>query len=557
MRRTRRTIRISLLAAVLAACCLASSTASSIGTAEELGPFDERLAPELVASITESPAEAVDVWIIFSEQPAVAAAPALRADYTARIDEVRAPARAALARIRTLLPSREDRIELGVAGLMEREVALLYPEERAVLRSSRDETVRLVREMRSEILEAAAPRCERLQDPLRRYVESLPSGSVLGSSNVLNSVFARVRPADLPALVAAFPTIGRVDASPTLTVSMDKSVGAIGASSFTSPGYNGSGQSVAIGDTGIDTSHPAFSLGGGGNVVTASTVQLAIAAVQSNFNDNASSTDDLHGHGTHLCGTVASQDSTYGGVAPGTGVLNAKCFYRTTSNQGSGTGPDIAAATDWAITNGATVFNGSFGGGGTSNGNSGFSVYFDAAVEVSGMSVAIAAGNSGPNSGTIGLPGDAFNIVTVGAFNDRNTTSGSDDAIASFSSRGNTSDGRRKPDLSAPGVSIQSASWIWETANDFRSSNGTSMATPHVAGAMALLLDYNAAWQPEAVKALLINSVRNSSPVPRHRGRRGASVPWILRRPTPIATTSRPGRSRAAVTTTSSSRCPE
>jgi len=357
-RRSQRRVRFRTAACgVLVLACFGAASS----TAQELGPFDARLAPELVAHIAETPGTPVDVWVIFAEQPALAAAPRLRAEYTARIREVRAPARAALARIRELLPSRGEQIELGVAGLMQREAELLFPDERAILRSSRDETVRLVREMRARVLDAAAPDCERLQEPMRRYVEALPQGRVLGASRVLNSLFARVRAADLPALVAAFPTIGRVDESPTLTLTMDKSVGAIGAGSFTTPGYNGSGQSVAIGDTGIDTSHPAFSLAGGGNVVTASTVKLTTAAGQSNFNDNASSTDDLHSHGTHLCGTVASQDSTYGGVAPGTGVLNAKCFYRTTSGGGSGTGPDIAAATDWAITNGATVFNGSFG----------------------------------------------------------------------------------------------------------------------------------------------------------------------------------------------------
>ena len=49
-------------------------------------------------------------------------------------------------------------------------------------------------------------------------------------------------------------------------------------------------------------------------MITGSTVKLATGAAQSNFNDNASSTDDLHGHGTHLAGTVASQNATYGGV---------------------------------------------------------------------------------------------------------------------------------------------------------------------------------------------------------------------------------------------------
>ncbi len=502
---------LRLLAAIVAGAILVVGPTAV--DAQERQADDGTLAADLVQLARDPSAGPVDVTFVFRDQPATTAAQELRPLYAARIDAVRAPALAALARIDELLPPRGERAELGVAGVMSREAALLTPEEREILRSSRDRTVELVLEMRRTVLDAAWAETMRIQQPLVDRLTARPDSRVWSRLVVLNAVTARVRPADLPALVRGLPDLALVDRCRTRHVDMNNSVGAIGAASWTAAAYNGSGQRVAIVDTGVDTTHPAFALSGGGNLVVASTVELETVKNSGSFNDDATSTDDLHGHGTHLSGTVASQDGTYGGVAPGTSLLNAKCFFRTTNNNGSASDPDIYRASDWALTNGATVMNLSFGGGGTTNGTNSLTIFYDAAVDVAGAAVAVAAGNSGSGAGTVGVPGDAFNAITVGAFNDRNTAAGGNDSLAGFSSRGPTSDGRRKPDLSAPGVGIQSASNRWETAADFRSSNGTSMATPHVAGALALLLDYNAPWQPEALKALLTNSVRNSAPV--------------------------------------------
>jgi PKD repeat protein len=499
-----------LAGAALIASCLVLSPSR---LAAQDGP-PAALDRDLVDLAANPDAPPVDVWVLFAVQPATAVAEDLRPGYDRLVESARAPALAALARIEPLLPPREERARLGVGGVMELERALLTDDEVAAIRASHAETLRLVQEMRTRIFEQAQPACDAQQLPVVAWIEAVPGARVETRSVVLDAIIARLPPAALPDLVRAFPGVARIARAGRRTVDLNTSTTTIGAANWTSHSYSGGGVKVAVVDTGIDATHPAFTTSSSTAVVTASTVKLSAASSDPAFGDNASSTDDYHGHGTHCGGIVASNDTTYTGVAPGTSLMNAKCFFKTTSGGGSAYDSDIVAAIDWAITNGANVLSCSYGGSGTSDGNDLFTIYHDAVVDVSGVAVALAAGNSGSSSGTILLPGDGMNVLTVGAFNDNHTTTLSDDSLASFSSRGPTADGRRKPDLCAPGYQINSCNAFWEGSNpDFVAMSGTSMATPHVAGSMSLLLSYNSAWQPEALKALLANSCRNSSPV--------------------------------------------
>ncbi|WP_117211596.1 S8 family peptidase [Allorhizocola rhizosphaerae] len=238
--------------------------------------------------------------------------------------------------------------------------------------------------------------------------------------------------------------------------------------SYTYPA-NGSGVRVYVIDTGIRFTHTDF----GGRAVT------GFDAI------DGGSADDGHGHGTHVAGTVGG---TAFGVAKGVTLVGV----RVLNNQGSGTNAQVIAGIDWVTGDHdpgeLAVANMSLGGAGTA---------LNAAVTNSiadGVSYAVAAGNESTDACTR-TPASTPNAITVGA-----TDSG--DNRASFSNFGTCLD------IFAPGVSITSA-WIGsDTATN--TISGTSMASPHVAGAAALVLAQNPSFTPQQVRDSLFNNATNN-----------------------------------------------
>jgi len=218
---------------------------------------------------------------------------------------------------------------------------------------------------------------------------------------------------------------------------------------------------------------------------------------------------DDQGHGTHVSGDAAAtgkaSNGKYAGPAYNANLVGVKVL----DSSGSGTFSDVIAGIEWAINNkdkyNIRVINLSLGA--TPSGS-----YKDdpvcQAVEKAwdaGIVVVVAAGNSGPSAKTIGTPAHDPKIITVGAFDDMGTVDRSDDKIASFSSRGPTKyDNLTKPDIITPGVNIMSTSNKNETA--YKNASGTSMATPIMAGIVALLIEANPHLTPSQVKDILMKT---------------------------------------------------
>ncbi|MEK7561199.1 MAG: S8 family peptidase [Patescibacteria group bacterium] len=242
----------------------------------------------------------------------------------------------------------------------------------------------------------------------------------------------------------------------------------------------GAGVHVAVIDTGIDTKHPDLkaNIAGGKNCST------------------GRSYVDGNGHGTHVAGTIAASQNGFGvvGVAP-----QAKLWaVRVLNNSGSGTWSSVICGIDFvtskAPANGGpiTVANMSLGGGGASDNNCG-NTNNDAlhkaicASRDAGVTYVVAAGNSGANANTSVPAAYDDAVITVSALADSDGASGglggatgygADDTFATFSNYGSV------VDIGAPGVNIYST---WK-GGAYATISGTSMASPHAAGAAALYI---------------------------------------------------------------------
>ena len=252
-------------------------------------------------------------------------------------------------------------------------------------------------------------------------------------------------------------------------------------------GYTGKGITIAVIDTGVDTSHP----------------DLRGVVVKKKDFTGTGYTDDV-GHGTHVAGTIAGRGKIYRGVAPEAKIMAARVL-----TEEGGSDDDVLAGISWAAYNGADIISISLGGPGDPH-----DVLSEEcnALMREGIIVCVAGGNSGDAPGSIESPGNAELPITVGAVD-------KEDNLTSDSSRGPVYDRKYKkriikPDILAcggghnpkarcnyeGGVTSAKSRYTEKSFCTVRRKNtdkvtlyekmsGTSMATPHVSGVCALLLE--------------------------------------------------------------------
>ena len=279
---------------------------------------------------------------------------------------------------------------------------------------------------------------------------------------------------------------------------LDSSVDYIDAPEAWAEGYTGQGVTVAVLDTGYDDTHPDL--------------QGRIAAGAKSFVPGEEVDADPNGHGTHvastIAGTGAASGGTHRGVADGANLLIGKVL----GADGSGQDSWIIEAMEWAGQN-APIVSMSLGSREASDGKDVMAEALNNIAEETGALFVVAAGNAGaPES--IGAPGSAEQAFTVGSVDDPSGY------LSYFSSQGPLArSGAMKPNVTGPGNDVtaaRSADSPGEGA--YVSMSGTSMATPHVAGAAAILLSAHPDYTTEQLKAALASSATDVGYTPYQGG---------------------------------------
>ncbi len=322
-----------------------------------------------------------------------------------------------------------------------------------------------------------------------------------------------VRAGDVPK-IAALPGVAMVEQQSLYRSLLNVSSPALRAGNsqkynpFTTEnwGYNGSGVNIAILDTGVDDGHPSLA-------------NSRMAGVDFTNplgeRDGSDDPDDDNGHGSHVAGIALGRGGGPGdpagnmvGVAPAAGLIDVKILTAL----GSGWGQNLIEALEWCQDNRDTPWPGassedyhgidiisiSLGDGEDDDGQSADAREVNATVD-SGIVVIAASGNN--NGEAINSPGSADRAITVGAVDDSGTVDRSDDDIwfgSNYGPRADDGDENTldefKPDVVAPGVLINSCDYAVGEDQEYLgyvNKTGTSMATPHVAGLAALLLQAN------------------------------------------------------------------
>ena len=349
--------------------------------------------------------------------------------------------------------------------------------------------------------------------PARPFA-ALPMVAVQGTSLQLSG---------LPAL----PGLRSIHLDRRLGYFLDESAPLVGAPrAWDELGVTGRGVTVAVIDSGIDALHRDLAYG--------SKVIQNVKLAPDPFGagplvlEGLANTDTTSGHGTHVASTAAGSGAVLGGryrgIAPGArlvGVGAGEALFILTALE----------AFDWVLQNrlkyGIRVISASWGTSGAFDERDPINVASRLA-HASGLVVVFAAGNGGPGANTLNPYCVAPWVICAAAGHKDGRT------LAEFSSRGVAGDALHRPTLTAPGVDIAAArastgiatnaffavdlASLGADAAYYAAASGTSMATPHVSGAVALMLEANPALTPDQVKAVLQSSATPMSYAPHEAG---------------------------------------
>lgn len=298
----------------------------------------------------------------------------------------------------------------------------------------------------------------------------------------------------------------------------------VGASYAYGLGCQGEGVGVAVLDSGVDALHPDLR----GRV-----------AYAYNFINHTEDAGDDCGHGTHICGIIGGTGVASGGKYQG---LAPRCHFvslKVLDRMGNGSSRSVIEALHWLILHGSEyrvrLINISVGS--TKEDFTTKSGLLEAVEEAwdAGFVICAAAGNRGPERSSITAPGTSARVITVGCSDDNRVVQVMGRRKVHYSGRGPTQECVCKPDVTAPGAYLIScnAGWRRKGANAYTTKSGTSMATPVVAGCLALMLGREPKLSNKEVKLRLRDSCKDLGFPRNQQGWGMVYLPGLLREERP------------------------
>lgn len=413
--------------------------------------------------------EYLDVIIVLSNQPQKKSINAIKSRYEKSLNNQSGVVKNILSNYIPDKSMENKKDEISHSKLMEQ---YLGKNDRSAINKANRDRDAILSNMRDEINALNHNSVTNSQNNIEKELARL--GIKINSrTTILNTVSAQI-PSNLLDAISNITGVAEIFHNSPGKPELDNQAVSLGVNSWWNNGFDGGVWDVGVLDNGVLETHAALS---DHNIIE-------------NYSDNGN-------HGTGIACMYASTDLTNRGLAFGLDkILVDDAGDVAISMEGA----------DWMIrsaTDDPEVINYSWGHGDASDNDwHGFSRFVDAVVGNYNTAWAKSAGNSGyATDPTITVPGNNYNGITVANMDDANTVSRSDDVIYFTSSRGPTKDGRKKPDLSAPGQYTMTCN----NSGDFSTLGGTSSAAPKV-GAASLLLNDGGNWDPKAVKAVLINT---------------------------------------------------